>query len=258
MKGGKTPLGYTIVEVMIVLAISGVMFLIAATFVNGRQEQASFTAGVHQMTANVQDVIEQVTDGQYSDIPLNCTYSSSGTTFPPGNSPGQGANSQCVFLGKMLYFTRPLPSSAYEVVSLAGGRDDTSGNPITDLSSAEPAIINDLTTNQVTPQSLNVDNITVNGGGTTTPAIGFFQSQGSVAAGGSLANGAQSAGLYYYSGSATDFPNLTFNGSDVQTAQSADICLTDGTRYAEITLGVSGGQLSANTQIDGITRPATC
>ncbi len=266
MKGEKSPLGYTIVEVMIVLAVSGVMFLIAASFISGKQENTAFTEGANQMASEIQNTISQVIAGKYSDIPLNCTYDSIAGTNPNVSgfgSPGQGANPQCMFLGKMLYFVMPLPTTNYETVSVAGGRVDSSGNPITDLTTAKPAIITDLTTDQITPQSLDIGKITVNGGSTTTPAIGFLQSQGSTMNGTTLANGAQTVGLYYYTGSATDFPSSptassALKGSNIAPAQSIDLCITDSIRYADITLGVTGGQLNATVKMDGQTRPATC
>ena len=84
MLGGKNkqPLGYTIIEVMIVLAVSGLMFIIAATFINGKQQRATFTAGVNEMASELQNVIEQVNDGSYADVPLNCV--SAGAGFPSG------------------------------------------------------------------------------------------------------------------------------------------------------------------------------
>lgn len=55
MKGGKSPLGYTVVEVMIVLAVSGIMFLVAANFINGKQQKTSFANGVNEMASRIQD-----------------------------------------------------------------------------------------------------------------------------------------------------------------------------------------------------------
>jgi prepilin-type N-terminal cleavage/methylation domain-containing protein len=139
MLGGKKlkpPLGYTIIEVMIVLAVSGVMFLIAATFINGKQERASFQTGVNEMASQIQDTINQVTDGQYSDIPLNCQGLTAGgvgaaanagqqVTFPSiallGN-PEQGGNSGCVFAGKIFHFSLNNDPSSYEIFSMAASR----------------------------------------------------------------------------------------------------------------------------------------
>jgi len=263
MNGGKNrqPLGYTIIEVMIVLAVSGIMFLIAATFINGKQERASFTAGVDGMASNIQDTIEQVTDGQYSDISLNCT----GPPTDPNNSvlgtPGQGTNPSCVFLGKMFNFIGPLPNNTYNVLSVAGSRLDSSGNPATSVADASPAVICSLALNsQAVPQSLQIERITINGD-LTGNTIGFFQGLQGQGGGGpsTLPNGSQIVQLYYYSGPQVGCPGSGLLSGSFQLAQSVDICLTDGTQYADIFLGTtSNSQLNANTQIDGTTRPASC
>ncbi|HSW85616.1 MAG TPA: type II secretion system protein [Candidatus Saccharimonadales bacterium] len=174
--------GYTIIEVMIVLAISGVMFLIASTFINGKQEKASFTQGVQDMASNIQNVIEQVQDGQYSDIPVNCKYNPYTTLFPTntthqtGVSNGQGTNTKCVFLGKLLDFGHdssvPTPVFTYKIYTLVGGRLDANGNPLIHLNAnypnksgnienADPRSVDTLTQIHNNPQSLYVRDIWV-------------------------------------------------------------------------------------------------
>lgn len=265
MNGGKNrhPPGYTILEVMIVLTISGVMFLIAAQFIGGKQGASSFTAGVNDMASQVQNVLEQVTDGQYSDVPLGCTFNGVTTNAGAPANPGQGTNAACVFLGKMLHFTGTIPTHTYETYSIAGGRVDSSGNPITSLTAADPAVITALTTKSVVPQSLNIRNITINGSATQSFAIGFFQGQGAIS-GGTLQNGAQTVSLYYDSNDSAP-SNGAYNGSilSLQQANSIDICVTDGIRYADIVLGGNSNagnasQLVANIVLDGKTKPATC
>jgi prepilin-type N-terminal cleavage/methylation domain-containing protein len=260
MKGGKRPLGYTIIEVMIVLAVSGVMFLIAASFISGKQERTSFTSGVNEMSSNVQDVIQQVSSGQYSDIPLSCSFNGTSTTINPGTVT-QGMDQSCVFLGKMINFLPPAhpsltnPTNTYNLLSFAGGRTLSGSNGdtvITSLNQADPAVINALTSTYTIPDTLNALSVNVvdANSGTTVASweIGFFQSQGSNNASGSLGSGAQTVGLYY--------TNLS-NPSNIQQAQSADICLTDGTYYAEVMLGDnssnSASPLAVTVKMDDTT-----
>src|SRR4051812_28553600 len=105
MNGGKLPLGYTVIEVMIVLAVSGLMFVIATNFISGKQAKTSFTAGSNELASKVQDLIGEVNDGKYSDIPLSCSANIGGPTSVSDGAPDaetQGTNPQCVFLGKIL------------------------------------------------------------------------------------------------------------------------------------------------------------
>jgi prepilin-type N-terminal cleavage/methylation domain-containing protein len=271
MLGGKNsknkhPRGYTIIEVMIVLAVSGVMFVLAASFINGKQERTAFTEGVNDTASRLQDVIEQVGDGEYSDIKLNCQFNGSQTTFPTTlPSQNQGANSPCVFLGKLWYFpTLPAPTSetsAYQVLSIAGGRAvDTAGSPpteITDLTNAHPAVITTLNSAQTINQQLTVRRIYVNGAVKSIKAFGFLQSQGSLdSVTGALQSGAQTVSLYYVN-SSTFAPTVTTPAvPSLTAAKSVSLCLTDDTRYALIDVGANNGNaLSVNITIEpsGVT-----
>ncbi len=251
MLGGKNkqPLGYTIIEVLIVLAVTGLMFVIAVNFINGKQERTAFTTGVNEMASRIQDVIEQVHDGQYSDIGLMCTPNPTRVDVRPSVTPltdTQGTNSGCVFLGKVLHFPVGQPEK-YDILSIAGNRlDTTTGNVATSLSAAGANSVGDLTTTQNTPQNLDI--IKVN----PSPAFGFIQSQGSVNADNTLQSGAQSVHLY-----ASSFP-VSSSGFGAGPISNAYICLTDGTQYASVNLGTEAGQLSAQVKRYGEAKPSLC
>jgi prepilin-type N-terminal cleavage/methylation domain-containing protein len=273
--------GYTIVEVMIVLAVSGVMFAIAATFINGKQQTTSFTEGVNEMASQLQDVISQVSSGKYSDVSLACTYNpvSNTTTASIGGADNQGQNPNCVFLGKLLYFSYDNTDGTnadYELASLAGGRLDASGNPVTTVAGAGPGVIVGLSSPQATPQNLTVGKMTVDGTGVRHYALGFLQSP-AINASGDLASGIEQVGLYYVNGLGPGQDAggtgsgiaATVNHATVLSATSADICLMSsktagiGTRYADLTLGnnTAGGaesSLAVDVTMHGTTRPATC
>lgn len=264
MSAGKNPPGYTVIEVMIVLAVSGVLFTLAAGFINGRQARTAFAEGSNLMAAQVQDVINEVIDGEYSDVPLSCSYSS-GSTHPniaPTTTNTQGKNAECVFLGKMLHFrTVGDDDTQYEVVSLAAGRasQDDSDRPLTDLNAADPKVISSLTTRHLVPQSLDVNKVTANGTDNGY-AFGFIQGLGSLDGADSLQNGAQNVTMYYI-GSVS--PAATVDQAIIrinepvfwQRANKIEICLTDGSRYSVIGIGVNNGQLTATTKNWNTTKP---
>lgn len=267
MKGEVKHLGYTIVEVMVVLAVSGMMFVIAAGFVNGKQARTAFTYGSNELASRLQDTIEQVTDGQYSDISLQCTYSSGTGTNPnavPTGTEQQGTNSNCVFLGKVLHFATDGNRAKYDVFPMAGGRVGVNDTPITELVNAKPKVINSLITVEDTPQQLDIVNIKVTSSTGVTGnsyMIGFFQSQGSFdSSTNSLDNGIQVVRPYYVDSAgdnlSKDAAVTLINGGGIVEARSIDICLTDGTRYASILLGVDGGQLATTVKAHGTV--ATC
>lgn len=279
MLGGKNkqPLGYTIIEVMIVLAISGVMFLIAVQFINGKQGRASFTQGVNDMASNIQDSIEQVTDGRYSDIPVSCAVSGSGLTFTALTSSGstaanQGTNQDCIFIGKLFHFE--LHTSHYEVFSLAACQNTTTASgaacggtgfsyawvtPIMDT----PGGPGDLTTQETVPQNLIVKDVDVTPASYTPPLggsgannIAFFQTIGpdGFYDDGNYPTGAQNISLGYAVGGAKDgsidptnagegtgttdnVARADIAGNGTYWATSAVVCLTNGSDFAEIDIG---------------------
>lgn len=266
MKDKKTQFGYTIVEVMIVLAVSGMMFIIAANFINGKQQRTSFFQGTNEMGAILQKVIDDVSNGHYSDVPLTCSSSGAGTPVNVSLTTGdtQGRNSACVFLGKVVHFylkgaaTQP---QDYEIISVADARSASGTLPHSTV-----AMVGDLTIQAKIPQSLEVPRMMVRDK-TGAPkanvySIGFVQSSGTLAdpAAGTYTNGGQTVGMVYSDLTNKNGPATTAAfGSNLNQAQSASICLTDGTRYANIMIGGlnSGSQLNVRVQQLG-QDSATC
>lgn len=262
MQGGKNkqPLGYTIVEVMIVLAVSGIIFLIAANFISGKQEKSSFTAGVNELASQIQDVANQVTTGRYSDRAVGCSYSS-GYTNPnlvAGFARAQGTNSSCVFLGKLISTANTGGNYIYEVLSLAGGRLSTASVPATPNADAgDPTVINNLTQTQAIPDQLQIlpnPNNTftatdISGVSYSTAAVGFLESQGAASSlPGQFQSGANTVNLVYARGFTAGSPtsNIGASGGDLHYASSAKLCVTDGVQQAEIVVGTSNSQLNVN------------
>ena len=270
MKGGKRPLGYTIVEVMIVLAVSGIMFLIAAVFISGKQERTTFTAWTNEFSSQLQTIISQVAEGQYSDVSFSCSDTGSGLSIGPaaigvaanGSNGSQGTNSSCVFLGKFLTFTLNSSPTTYKVYAMAGSRSGTGAGSTINTAYATPVVATggtpDLTAQNIVPQSLKITDITV-----TTPAgathavqqgFGFIQCLGDAPGG---CSGSQEISMVYAPSltATSSLPNaLVQSGltSPLAYASSAQICISDSTRTALITLGDSNGgssQLSANIEV---------
>lgn len=282
MKGGKQPLGYTIVEVLIVLAVSGVMFVIAASFVSGKQARASFQQGTRTLTATIQSSIEAVIDGQYTDVPLTCSVLAAPRSlhFSAGSSATQGTNSDCTFLGQLLHFNvtdstiGSAPTSNYEVVTLAAAKFGSSSTTLTSLSDSalttvtpEHGAVN-LSRKQRVPQNLTVEGMKVffvGPLGSIIPKpdiydIGFVQGLGSTdgTLPTSYASGAQSISLIADDTiGAGKLPSDLGNHLSQSTAKpvsKAVICITDGDRHASITIGGNSNQLSAilKTENDGL------
>jgi hypothetical protein len=271
MDSGKNrqPLGYTIVEVMIVLAVSALMFLAAVSFISGKEESTSFYTNTHEMASNIQDIINQVIEGKYTDTPISCINNGStltiSNTIPPGPT-----QADCTFVGKFIYFSDSTNARQYDVVTLAGARQ-VGGEPPTSLGSdlitaVSPPNTPDLTVLGYTPEStLTVTGVYVSKNGKklySVTGLGFAQNLGAVNSdGGGTANyvsGAQTVSLIYDRGLASGDTEATI-GTDINTSSSGIkvgvsgyICVTDGLNYAEISLG-SGNGTALSALVEDVT-----
>jgi hypothetical protein len=248
MLGGKNkqyrqPLGYTIIEVMIVLAVSGFMFIIAANFINGKQEKAAFTQGSNDTVSRLDKIVEEVTDGHYSDVPLQCSVVGSTLSVGTSGVGAQGQNPNCVFLGKIVRFYNAGSGhrdhyGAYSIAAVRG---------ITDFPDDLVGAISGLTTQSIVPQNLYVKSMAVkdSGGGThgNVYNIGFLQGIGNVDGAGVYLSGDQQPVQLAFANTSSGSESA-IAGMTVQPAKSASICLTDGTRYANILIG---GAVSSRT-----------
>lgn len=153
MTGGKLPRGYTIVEVLIFMAVSGMMFLLAANFINGRQSAAEFKQGMSDIEAKINATLNDVTNGNYPS-PANFTCSVPVPT-DPNSTPritratvtAQGENKGCIFLGKVIQFGVNIEPERYSIHSITSRQSDQLGAPVRSFASAKPITINSTAIN---------------------------------------------------------------------------------------------------------------
>ena len=155
MLRGKAPLGFTIIETLIFLAVSGFIFISAAALLNGRESQTQFESGVKEIFASLQSISSNVKNGFYSDIThVPCTGSNRPGTAPSfTGSTTQGTNLGCIFVGNAIEFSPNINGTEqdndYIVYTIAGNQYiDTSDDLSTTLTDATPTL---LTTNYSNP-----------------------------------------------------------------------------------------------------------
>lgn len=90
--------GYTIIETLIFLAISSLLFLSAVSTIGGRQASVQFTQATRDAQSKIQELINQVSTGYYPSAGYTCTASVAGLSFTNISSV-QGTSKDCVFLG---------------------------------------------------------------------------------------------------------------------------------------------------------------
>jgi hypothetical protein len=102
--------GYTIIEVVIFLAISTMLFMWASIAIGGQQRQVQFSQSMRDIDSKIKDVINDVSTGYYPNaVNFECRVpnennSSSDVIFSAKAGNNTGTSKQCVFLGKVMQF----------------------------------------------------------------------------------------------------------------------------------------------------------
>lgn len=274
-RGGLNPRGYTILEVMIFLAISGVMFVIAAGFISGKQGRTEFRQSMNAINAQIQQTINDVANGFYpSANNLTCTADNLGN--PPNitsTANTQGKNQGCVFLGKVIQFgVQGTGMRGYNVYSITGRQyvgSATQGKVPTTFTEAKPEVIYnpvDLTEYKKLEHGAMVTKM--RSSGADVNAIGFFNSFGSYDGGGTLQSGSQTVSAVIIPGTSSALNESTPNMvAEINTFMSVayttpnpdiTVCFDSGRgQYATLTIGGSAGQrLTSSVQIDNVVSAA--
>ncbi len=98
--------GFTIVETLIVLAVTGSLFVSAALYISGKQNKTEFAVGIRQVQQQFEQIINETASGYYpntADVRCDSLNSSSPrvVVLRSGGS-GQGTNANCIFVGKVI------------------------------------------------------------------------------------------------------------------------------------------------------------
>lgn len=287
MNGGenKKPrsFGYTIVEVMIFLAVSGFMFVISAVFISGKQAAVEFHQGLNDTNTQLRTVMNDVTNGLYiSDSGFTCkvpNYKTSATATPQitGGSTDQGANGGnpnnnsnlggCIFMGKVMQFNAG-GATQYKTYPIAGRQQNMKDNVVTTFSEAQPVVIPSLVATQTIADGLNAPTMWLCttadcAGHSRIYGMGFFGSFGSYSSTGTgnLNSGAQSLTVVTFPMAITS-PNTIHCGliggcgtaSPLASNNYVKICLTDGgSKRGSITVGADGQQTATRIQYGAST-----
>lgn len=134
MKRGGNSAGFTIMETMIVLAVSGVLFLSLVGMVTGQQGKAQFKNSMTNFTTELRSVIGQVSSGYYPAAEGNFVCEERGGSpyvrYPrSGETVSQGTNQACTFLGQAVVFMNTLvnDNKQYKIHTVVGLRQVPAG-----------------------------------------------------------------------------------------------------------------------------------
>lgn len=267
--------GFTIVEVLIVLAVTGALFLSAAIIISGRTNRTQFEQSINEITARIRVTINEVSTGFYPNMNnFQCTRNGAATQISSGSA-AQGTNADCVFLGKVIQFaTQGSNNEQYRTYAVAGLRTDMQGNEIQSLADSSPKAIAPTTSQPSRPDSSSLDTLqyglsavemyyktSATGAKNAVGAVGFMNSQAQYT-NSQIVSGSTQVSLVPIDGTA-------LNRSTTETAQMIDanlassplnpaggvfICFKSGgtNQSGLVQIGGSGGrQLSVTLKIMG-------
>lgn len=103
---GRKAFGFTIVETMIVLAVTAGLFVAIAASLGGQQNKAEFVHAIQDVQTQIQQVINQVSTGYYpNNNDFTCKQSGNSVALTyVSTTNNQGSNGSCAFLGKIFQF----------------------------------------------------------------------------------------------------------------------------------------------------------
>ena len=267
--------GYTIVEVLIVLAVTSALLASAMYFFNGRSGRLAFENDITAFQTKLDDIINNVASGYYASTSnFTCTSSSSGPSISTGSSSARGTNAACQFLGRGVHLNTNF-TNYYYVHNIIGLRQVAGGtNLVTSLTEAQPKLLSDGSTSTVETAekvAFNSSELVHTRATTTTGAtytdrgfLGFISSFPTITAG-NTDPGAQSVGLYtVYNSVATstidisqskntvvDWFNATFDATKVISINKFEICFKSlgSGQYGIVTVGQDNSETNITQSI---------
>ncbi len=262
MERARKQRGFTIIEVLIVLAVTAAMFLLVVLSINGKQDTAEFQQSINDIRSRLQQEIDQVAAGEYANTGNFTCDGTSGVLVITAGTNIRGSNNGCVYLGKVLQFGVQKTNPQQFITYTIAGLQSNTGT----LASAKPAVVIPTgapnpsyyyTTNEL-HYGLNV--VSMSSNGTNIGAVAFISSLGQFS-GGQLLSGSQTVDLIPVSATALNASPATsilainkhLASSPVNPSNGVKICFASGgtKQSGLITIGGGGQQLTIALKIYG-------
>ncbi len=245
--------GFTVVEVMIVLAVTGGLFLAIAATMTGRQRSNEFVQAVQDVRAQIQQTISEVQSGYYTnDQNLSCTAGGSGP-FLSATPVDRGSNVDCLYLGNVMQFAiKDTDPQEYRVYSVVGVRSGT------DLASAQPKLLTDPSgtdNGKSFTLKYGLKAVAMRAGPSNAGAFAVLSSLDDAS---SDSSGTQQIDVYSLTPSMLNAPlgglvgqiNSALGSPTKNPAGGIRICFEGGSKqFGLVTIGGSGRQLSVDLRI---------
>jgi hypothetical protein len=241
MKRGLGSGGYTIIEVMIVLAVTAALFISTALLLTGKQGKTQFEQGVNDFSMQLESVMSDVGASYYTNG-FTCTATAPGKPVLSAPPKDAGSNEGCVFLGKVLYRTNNTSLSLIDVV----GRRDSMDLPTVFPNFDSISMVRAFTI-KYGIELRKIQNLKAGGGALS--GIAFYNDLGGSSA---TSSGLNRSAVRIYGlngGTATDA--ITYSASTyLPLPDGVVFCLADGAQNAEVTIGANASDGSITSSIN--------
>jgi hypothetical protein len=200
--------GFTVIEAIIVLAVTGIIFMSAITLFSGKRSQTEFIQAAYDLESQLQLISNQVKSGsvidgsQYICI-IRGTHDQPAIWLPPPPPPPTSTQfpAGCLTLGNAVQ-ARPDDEQLYIFTVIGLAKDFSTGTPTSSLKESGPSTINgshsssnkDLTTTYKYLSGIRIISATVPGQAGRYDLAGFYLVPQS---GGSSGQGSTFTGLAY-------------------------------------------------------------
>ncbi len=245
--------GYTITEVMIVLAVSALMFVAIAVTFSGRQGRVEFNQAVRDYEGRLQSIMNEVAAGYYQSD-YRCTLDGAGyPSISTGVAANAGTNEDCIFVGKVVV-PDAAPGTASVIETLIGRRLSLTGADVETLAEAQPVVVPTAATSFTHSFGLQVREIQNLENNDPLFGLGFINrlSRGSTPAGGDVSGGEGLIRLYGLTSQALAGPNDIVDPAQmVLLPEGAVLCLAgQNGQFAEVTIGENNSQNTIFSVLD--------
>lgn len=274
--------GYTVVELLIVMAVTAVTAVTAFLVVNGQQAKTEYSQAVRDFEIKLADIANDVSKGYFPSLGNNrqCTAPENQplTISTAPGSVAQGSSSACVFGGKVIQFNPGGDDTRMRVITIAARRTTRANKTVTSLSQLQNDDIDavwDLNENVSLSHGLRARSITIfpaTGPGTGIGSIGFMSGFGSLSSNNVTLSGAPKTNLHGVLNTSLTgqteglFRTALRNPANYRQpdggagSRGIEICMEHGRggRTALFSLGNTGRQLTTTVRTAPLNGPAVC
>ncbi|MEI6480791.1 MAG: hypothetical protein WCO19_00655 [Candidatus Saccharibacteria bacterium] len=251
MKCGSTPKGFTIVETMIFLAVSGALLFSAMSLMSGSQGKAQFNDALNDVQQQIDIAAGDLSTGYYgSSETVQCSETSGVISILTTGSE-RGSNQGCQFIGRLVTIADNSESmSVQSIIGLTKSAD----KDVMNLTAAKPQVFA-ASLNKITfKYGLKLKNIKIGVTLQTKRSVGFFTAfpKEDVLGTGLLQSGSLQNDFAALNPEDLNLPSfLNDYDATISTVKNPSdgitLCFSSGTNNQQATITIGGADRSATT-----------